>query len=357
MSWGLLAAAVTDHAPQPTPVQTRSLPLMMDQHVTWQETGTGPDHALSLPALFAVVRLIASTIDQLPLVNAPDWLARPRRYGAALDQGDLVQHTVAAMCLEGRAFWLARRVGESWQVNAVHNGSVGVDESAFGTVDLKFTYNGQPIDRVPAIAEQWRQGQDYLVHFPYMTAPGRHAGTSPVASAWETIAGYLAAERQAATLLDGGTISGGRLETDHEITAETAQRWRTQWIENRRQNVIPVLGNGLRYVNDIIEPDKAQFIQSRTYNSQTVAAMYGVPPDMLGMAMSGGGSSLSYSNSQDNNRRFASNCLKAFTTQIEDSINTLMPPGRGLGEADGVFFDYTDWEGSMSDADTAPVTD
>ena len=326
----------------------------MDRHVAWQETGTGPGHALSLPALFAVVRLIASTIDQLPIEGAPPWLLRPRRFSSALDLGDLVQHTVTAMALRGRAFWRVRRHGESWRIDAVHNGSVGVNVSTFGAVDLSFTFNGDPIDRVPAEAVDWEQykatGTEYLVHIPYMVTPDNPAGTSPVVEAAQAISGYQSVERQAADLLNSGTWSGGRLETDHDITAESARRYRDTFIENRRLGLIPVLGAGLRYVNDIVEPRAASWIESRTYNSQTVAAMFGCPPDLLGMAMAGGNSSLSYSNSRDNNRRFKANCLSGFTTQIEDAINTLMPPGRGVGEAGRVFFDYTEWEGGLDDA-------
>lgn len=355
MSWGRLAVSVTERAPDPVltgpPARRRDLAQVMDQHIAWQDTGTGPDRALSLPALYAVVRLIASTIDQLDVDGAPDWLARPRRYGGALDQGDLIQHTVTAMALHGKAYWLATRAGESWRVEAVHNGSVGASVSTFGTVGMSFTFNGQPIDRVPAIAEEWGRGP-YLLHIPYLVTPDHPEGTSPVAEAWQAIAGYLTVERQAAQLLDGGTTSGGRLETDNDITADTARRWRDQWIENRRAGTIPVLGAGLRYVNDIISPRDATWIESRLANAQTVASMYGVPPDMLGMTMAGGGSSLSYSNSQDNNRRFRNNCLEAFTSQIEDAINTLLPPGRSGAEQRRVTFDYSGWEANANaDAD------
>lgn len=349
----MLAESLTLPAPAPRTRQSQ-LAQIADQHIAWQQTGTGPQQAMSLPALYAVVRLIASTIDQLPIADAPDWLARPRRYGAALDQGDLVQHTVTAMALHGRAYWLCTRAGESWKVEAVHNGSVGVTASTFGTVGLSFTFNGDPIRRVPAIQEEWAGGP-FLLHIPYLVTPDHPEGTSPVSEAWPSLQGYLSVERQAAQLLDGGTYSGGRLETDSDITADTARRWRDSWVENRRSGKIPVLGSGLRYESDIISPRDATWIESRLANAQTVASMYGVPPDMLGMTMAGGGSSLSYSNSQDNNRRFRANCLEAFTSQIADAVNTLLPPGRSAAEQRPVTFDYTDWEGGMSDADPEPA--
>lgn len=357
MTWGLLAESVAQHA-SPRPVRTRSLAQVVDEHIAWQESGTGPQHALSLPALYAVVRLIASTIDQLPVTvdggPTPRWLRQPRYVpGAQLDQGDLVQHTVTSMALHGRAFLLVDMTDRGWRLNAVHNGSVGVSPSTFGTVGLSFTFNGEPIERLPYSG--WGNGP-YLIHIPYLVTPDRPEGTSPVAEAWPSIRGYLDVEKQASQLLDGGTYSGGRLETDAEITADTARRWRDSWVENRRSGQIPVLGAGLRYENDIVSPRDATWIESRLANAQTVASMYGVPPDMLGMTMAGGGSSLSYSNSQDNNRRFRNNCLEAFTSQIEDALTPLLrASGRNEGEEQRIRFDYTDWEGAMSDADPEPA--
>jgi HK97 family phage portal protein len=354
-AWGDLASAVDaakTHARKPD--ATRDLAQVMDQHIAWQGTGLGPDRAMSLPALFAVVRLIGSTIDQLPITvdggPAPEWLRKPRRYGSALDQGDLIAHTVASMALHGAGYLLARRVGESWRLDAVHHSSVGVQSSTGGVVDLRFTLEGEAITRVPALAADWRPGVRYLVHVPYLVTPQQPWGASPVTEAAESIAGYLAVEKQAATLLEKGDHYGGWLSTDSDITADTARRFQDTWTANRKAGRVPVLGAGLDWNPGTNDPDSAQWLESRLANAQMVASLYGVPPDMLGMTMAGGGSSLSYSNSQDNNARFRANCLEAFTTQLADSLTGLLPTGRGPGEEQAIAFDYSEWEGTTNAA-------
>lgn len=359
VTWGQLAAEIdAAMAPALPAAQQRDLPLVMEQHIVWQETGTGPSQALNLPALFAVVRLIASTIDQLEITvdggRAPIWLRKPRKYGSHLDQGDLIQHTVTQMALRGHATLQVERVGGSWKIDALHPSSVQVRTTSSGVIGLEYLVDGVVRPRVPVEQGAWQDGQRYVLPIPYLVTDQHPEGTSPVREAWQAISGYLKVEAQAANLLDSGTYSGGRLETDADITADTARRFRDQWIENRRLGVVPVLGAGLRYVNDIIEPDKAQWIESRLANAQTVASMYGVPPDMLGMTMAGGSSSLSYANAQDNNRRFRTNCLEAFTSQIATALTSLLPPGRGNeAEEQHVQFDYTQWEVSAGE-DTAP---
>ena len=63
----------------------------------------------------------------------------------------------------------------------------------------------------------------------------------------------------------------------------------------------------------------------------------------------GGASSLSYSNSQDNNRLFRVNCLEAFTSQIEDAITPLLRrPGRNGAEEQRIRFDYTEWKAAAN---------
>ncbi len=117
------------------------------------------------------------------------------------------------------------------------------------------------------------------------------------------------------------------------------------YLRSRRAGRIPVLGNGLRYINDVIRPVDAQFIESRAFNAMQVFQMFGIPPALLGTSMMGGQSSLSYANAQDNASLFRRNCLAAFTQQLEDGLSTLLPPGRDAAEDVRVAFDYTTWEG------------
>jgi len=351
-------------APMPStagPAQERDLGLVMAQHIRWQEAGLGPDRALQLPALFAVVRLIASAIDQLDVtVNggpAPDWLRRPRRYSGALDLGDLLQHMVGAMCVHGHADLLARRMeGGSWRLDALHPSSVTCRVSSTGRVGLEFQVDGVDVPQLPAKHRDQNSGVDYLVHVPYLVSTNRPAGTSPVVENPEFFAGALAMERQGSQLLDAGTYSGGYLETDQELTADQARRYRDTWLENRRLGLPPVFGQGIRYQTTAIDPVKAQFLEARLHTFQQIASEYGVPADMLGLTLSGGSSSLSYASAKDNNRRFRVNCLELFTRQIADALSPLLPPGRNEAEEQRLVFDYSEWE-AATDADAEPVTD
>lgn len=327
--------------------RTRDLAQITTGMIAWQESGYSTD-GLALPPVFAVVRLIASTIDQLDLTvdggSPPGWLRSPRRYGGALDIGDIVQWTVTAMALTGSAFLQCTRAGDSWRLDAVHPGSVQTRTSSSGPVTVEHLVGGVVVPPVPPFQWQWEQGAAYLLHIPYLVTPQYPQGVSPLTACRESLYGYFGVERQASGLLDRGTYSGGRLETDQDITESTATRYQQKWTANRAAGTMPVLGAGLRYVNDLINPRDAQWLESRQFNSQQIAMMFGIPPAYLGMTASGGNSSLSYNNAQDNRALFRQNCLEAFTSQIEDALSMLTPQGHNLEQAQEVRFDYQKWE-------------
>ena len=356
--WGALAEAVTQgrHAEATSPDHSQ-LGYALDLAIEYQGSGYY-DGALALPPVFAAVRLLASTITQLPVSvtggDTPTWLRSPRRYGSALDLYDLVQLTVTSMATRGAGYLRCIRVGDSWRLDAVDARHVAFLGSSGAVVTRDYAVAGQPVPVVPASPLEAVQGRDYLLPIPYLVTPDRPEGTSPLISAAGAMKGYTDVERHAAQLLAGGTYSGGRLETDQDITKSSAELMQARWVENRKSGRIPVLGNGLRYVNDVLKPADAQFLESRAFNAAQVAQMFGIPPDILGMSMMGGQSSLSYANASDNNERFRRNALAAFTQQLEDALSLLLPPGRNAAEDRRVTFDYTDWEGVSADAVPPP---
>ncbi len=121
-------------------------------------------------------------------------------------------------------------------------------------------------------------------------------------------------------------------------------------MENRRSGALPVLGSGLRYVNDLANASDLQLLEARAFNQAIVYSLFGIPLDMMGSALIGGQSSLSYQNAQDNNARYRANALAPFTTQIADGLSLLLPPGRDPEEAQRFDFDYAEWE-TATDAD------
>lgn len=329
--------------------------------VAWQESIAAPADIRTLPAVAGAVRLIASTIDQLPLTvtrgEVPRWLARPKAYGAALDQGDLIQYLIDSMVVHGRAFIAAtcRAAGDdpSFRLDAVDPGYVQpLLDVAEGPVRLRFLMQGEPVELPPAELGSCVKGATYLLHIPYRVSVDRPEGTTPLVEAAHTLRGQVTLERYASELFDNGTHLGGTLRTEADLDPEQAVVWRDSWMEARKQRKVAVLGNGLSYHNELADPNELQLVEARSFNQSVVWAMLGIPQAYMGASLMGGQSSLSYANAQDNRRQFADNCLRAFTTQIEDALSQLLPHGRTPAEDTAALFDYTEWEGRADEPQT-----
>lgn len=338
-----------DHAtPRAGMLQTRELAQVVDGWISAQGATTAAD-IRGLPAVAGARRLIASTIDQIPLGTSgdmPAWLSDPRSQGGRLDLGDLIQHTVDAMILHGRAYWLCTRTNDStsyapptWQLQALHPDWIQPGFATEDVVSPAYLRRGEPIDMVPYTVSTTIQGRAYLLHIPYLVTVDTPAGTTPLVEAASALRGYVTTERQAASMVDGGTHVGGVLSTAHDITITQAAQWQDAWIAARKTGKIPVLGNGLEYRNEAPNSRDLQMVEARQFNQSAVWALLGIPQAYMGSSLMGGQSSLAYANAQDNRRQFADNCLRAFTTQIEDAVSRLLPGNQRA------FFDYTEWEG------------
>lgn len=336
-------------------VEARTLEQIVDA-VIW-DTTPGRD-IRTLPAVTGARRLIASTIDQLQVDTAADWLTNPRRYGSPLDLGDTIQHTVDGMLLHGRAFWWVTWVtgdqsAPTWRIEPLDPGIVDVQRPRYGWPQRRFVVAGQegPTEEVPAVFAQLERGRPYLLHIPYIVTVERPEGTTPLRESETVLRGLLDTEAHTSELFASGTHIGGMLTTEHDITPGQAKDWQTAWIEARRAKRIPVLGNGLVYRNDVPSARDLQMVEARSFNQSVVWALLGIPMAYMGSSLMGGQSSLSYANAQDNRRQFADNCLRAFTTQMEDAMSRLTPPSQP------VKFDYMEWEGRADDGTATTPTD
>lgn len=357
-AWASAAQLIEPAEPSPSQLRGEStLSARVDAVIAAQDSG-GPQGVLGVPALFAVVRLIAGAVNQLPVTvdgdgTPPVWLRHPRSTGAALDLYDLLQYVVTSMALRGSAHLLVTRLaGERLRLDALHPEHVRAQAKPGAVLDVEYRVDGKLQDRVPQNLwskdehGKWLHGPGpYLLPIPYLVTPDVPWGTCPVVEGASTFAGYRTVEGYAAELFDAGNYSGGLLTTEAPITPETAVRWQESWVANRQQRKIPVLGEGLKYEKTILNARDAMWLESRAYNASQIAQMYGVPNDIISQSLVGGASSLSYANAQDNDMRFRRNCLAQFTEQISDAVSTLLRP------SSRVEFDYSQWESNTVEAD------
>ena len=147
---------------------------------------------------------------------------------------------------------------------------------------------------------------------------------------------------------DGSNLKG-YLRTSENITQEAAQQAKASWKASGEAGDIKVVGKNLEYVPLSLKPADLQFLETQKFDTTQIARLLGIPASIMLAAVDG--SNLTYSNIEQSWIEFADYTLAAYTGEIEEIFNRLLPRGRTA---------KFDWDSSqranMSDRYTAYKT-
>lgn len=282
------------------------------------------DSAMSHSAVWACVRLLASTASTLPLdlvrvsgdvrepLPAPALLRRPSVY---VPVSGWVYQSMASLLLRGNAYgWVAQTDarGVPTQVEILHPDSVRVVRQS----DRWVWY----VERDEV--ERWPAGP--LWHVPGLLDPGCPVGLSPIMFARQTIGAGLAAEQFAAQFFGDGAHPTAVLTTDQALQPDQAVAVKRRFAEVLGGSREPaVLGAGLDYKPIQVSPDESQFLETQRFSVEQVCRVFGVPPEMIGAASSG--SSVTYANRTERVQDFLTFSLSPWLARMEEALSGLFP--------------------------------
>lgn len=183
---------------------------------------------------------------------------------------------------------------ESLMVNALlsGNGYAFLEFDRAGRVRAMWPMLASEVDpyRTDAGELRYRAGGENLragevFHLAGMGFDGL-MGLSPIAYARESIGLGTAAERYGEKFFRNGTHIGGVVSIKDELTDDQFRRLREQFntMFKGLQNAhgVPVLEGGATYTPVGIAPEDAQFLETRKFQRNEIAAIYRVPPHMIG---------------------------------------------------------------------------
>jgi HK97 family phage portal protein len=124
-----------------------------------------------------------------------------------------------------------------------------------------------------------------ILHIPGFGYDGV-AGLSPIRHAAKQGVGLaLAAEEFGAALFGSGSLAGGILTTEQRLKQEQADALKLRWKQKqsglRNAHEIAVLDAGAKFQPLTIPPDDAQFLETRSFQVEEIARIYGIPPHLL----------------------------------------------------------------------------
>lgn len=278
--------------------------------------------ALSLIPLFACVRLLADSIASLPiqtyrkngatrevLTFVPSLLFAP----AARDNlFEWVHKLVVSLALRGNAYGLVTQrdaFGFPTMIEWLNPDEVWVDELR-PTLPV-FYWQGQEVPR------------EQIVHIPWVVMPGCVTGLSPVQYFARTIGVGLSATEYGLSWFDnGGTPPATMKNSQKAINPDEAEEISDRLAARVRARKPLVFGSDWDFTALQVNPEESQFIETMRLNASQIAAIYGVPPEMVG---GDSGGSMTYANVEQNAINFVNFTLRPWLSRLEAKLSALMP--------------------------------
>lgn len=294
-----------------------------DAGMVWRPGSVSTDQAMRLSAVFACLRLLSEAVATLPLDTfvrdrgtrrhyrpRPDYLTFNPPQGSRIDY---LSQIMLSLLTAGNAYVLTPRdrLGVPTDLIVLDPDAVSVRRDRG---QVRYECKGVQLD--PATD---------LMHIKGMCLPGDVVGMSPIAYAKETIGLGLAAQRFGQSLFDNGALPGAVIEAPHDFSQAAAERWRDTWNSGHQgignANKVGVLTGGATISKVSINPDEAQFLETRAFQVPDVARIFGVPPHLIADASNSTswGSGLA-----EQNLAFGQFSLRPWVDRIEDAHGRLL---------------------------------
>jgi HK97 family phage portal protein len=280
-----------------------------------------PTRALSLAAVYSANRLLAESISTLPLKTyrrgtdgrlPMDTL--PQLFAQLVTDGQLVpwlHRCVTSLALRGNAYGLIiNRDGFGFPtvIEWLDPSCVVADDRPGMNGWL---WNGREVPR------------DQIVHIPLFALAGQRVGVSPISAYAQTLGIGLQAQTYASDWFAAGGFPPGTFKNESKVVSqEEADIVKARVVAAIRSHAPLVHGSDWQYTPVSVPPEEAQFIETMKMTTNQIAAIYGIPPEMIGGES---GSSMTYANVEQQQINFVMFTLRPWLVRLETAFSALLP--------------------------------
>lgn len=283
--------------------------------------------ALKHWAVWACARVVADAVstlpvdllqgtgsDAVPVDPLPMILQRPSAY---CDRVDWLSQVIVSLLTTGNVYGLVAsrdRMEYPTQINLV----------APGTITAELDDQGRKVYRA---RNGKRLADDQVWHRTGLVWPGEVVGMDPVSYFVRTITLGLEAEKYGADYYQHGAHPTAVATTEHPIDEPQAKAIKERIKRAVSGRDIAVLGAGLKLDAWQGTPNDAQLAETIRMNAAMVCAIYGVPPEKIGVSMGDGGS-VTYANREQRAQDFLNDAVNPWLVRMERSMTDWFPRGK-----------------------------
>lgn len=267
-------------------------------HMGWSSSGTlvTARSAMQMTAVYACVRILAEAVAGLPLhlYRYRDDGGKEKAYdnnlykllhdepNPEMSSFTFRETLMAQLLLWGNAYAQIIRNGKGEVVGLypLMSERMKVDRDDAGNIVYIYNrYGDEPKKETGTV----QLDPYHVLHVPGLGYDGI-VGYSPIAMVKNAIGMAISCEEYGASFYANGARPAGVLTTPNHIN--DIERLKESWAANysgaRNAGKVPILEEGLRYEPISINPQEAQFLETRRFQIGEIARIYRVPPHMVG---------------------------------------------------------------------------
>lgn len=279
-------------------------------------------------AVWACARVVADAVSTLPvdLLSGTGSAAVPveplptilQRPSAHLDRVDWLSQVMVALLTTGNAYGIIAsrdRLEYPTQINLVAPGTITAQIDPDTGRKVYRGVNGKTLP------------EEMVWHRTGLMWPGDVVGLDPVTYFIRTITLGLEAERYGADYYQHGAHPTAVATTDQEVNQVQAEEIKGRIKRAIAGRDLAVLGAGMSLDPWQGSPNDAQLGETIRMNAAMVCAIYGVPPEKIGVSMGDGGS-VTYANREQRAQDFLNDAVNPWLTRMERSMSDWFPRGK-----------------------------
>ena len=285
------------------------------------------DACLAVITVFTCIAILADAVATLPL-NAykrtkdrtkrpidplPPLVSNPWPEGTLQD---FLTQVMVSLCLRGNFF--GRIVdrdfyGTPTVVQPLHPDNVTARRDPKSGLRV-YRVMGQPVPTAD------------MLHIPAILVPGSFIGLNPVEYMRRPFALASAAEQYGSQFFSNSANPSGIVSVEEDLTPEQARELKRDWQQMHaglaNAQYPAVLSGGAKWTQIAINPDDAQFLQTRDFQRHEIASFFRIPEHMLGFQdrTSSWGQGI-----EQMEIGFVINTLRGWLSRIEAPLSNLLP--------------------------------
>jgi HK97 family phage portal protein len=252
-----------------------------------------PDRAMQIVGVYACIRILSESVAMLPL----------HLYRTQKKQGRRISQIADDIPLYGVLHDQPNRYQTSFEFREMMTGHVALRGNAYAKIIpapanpvaeliplhpdrvMPFKHNDNIVYRYqPENGETEYLLSQEVFHLRGLSSDGL-VGIDPISQAREALGVAVASEEFGARFFGNNTVIGGTLEHPAELSDKAYKRL-VEEFERRHMGSMnahrpAILEEGMKWSALGIEPEKAQFLETRKFQITEIARMFRIPPHML----------------------------------------------------------------------------